>query len=70
MSLDPVKWVKREQLEVGFRDGIIDQDHVIPLIKDLHPGKGINPRDESKIKEALTYMISLLEARISHRYRD
>ncbi len=39
-TLDAVKWIKRERLEAEFRDGIIDQDHVIPLLKDLHPGKG------------------------------
>ena len=59
----PVDWVKRERLEAGFRAGIIDQDHVIPLIKDLHPGKGKNLKEEAEIREALTYMINLLEAR-------
>ena len=63
-SPDPVKWVKRERLEAGFRDGIIDQDHVIPLIKDLHPGKGKSMRKETEIREALTYMINLLETRM------
>ena len=33
-TLDVVKWVKREKLEMGFRDGIIDQggewDHLLP----------------------------------------
>ena len=63
-SLDPVKWVKRERLEDGFCDGIIDQNHVIPLIKDLHPGKGKSLRKETEIREALTYMINLLETRM------
>ena len=63
LLLDPVKWVKRERLEAGFRDGIIDQDHVIPFLKDLHPGKGKNLREETEIREALTYMINLLKAR-------
>ncbi len=63
-SLDPVKWVKRERLETGFCDGIIDQNHVIPLIKDLHPGKGKSLRKETEIREALTYMINLLETRM------
>ena len=63
-SPDPVKWVKRERLEAGFRDGIIDQDHVIPLLKGLHPGKGKSLREETEIREALTYMINLLETRM------
>ena len=63
--LDAVKWVKRERLEVGFRDGIIDQDHVIPLLKNLHPGKGKKLKEEAEITEALTYMINLLEARMN-----
>lgn len=63
LPLDPVKWVKRECLEAGFKDGIIDQDHVIPLIKNLHPGKGKSLREEAEIREALTYMIVFLEAR-------
>ena len=63
-SLDPVKWVKRERLEAGFRDGIIDQDHVIPFLNGLHPGKGKSLREETEIREALTYMINLLETRM------
>lgn len=63
LPIDPVQWVKRERLEAGFRDGIIDQDHVIPLIKALHPGKGKSLRKETEIMEALTYMINQLEAR-------
>lgn len=64
LPLDPVKWVKRERLEAGFRDGIIDQDHVIPFLNGLHPGKGKNLREEAEIREALTNMISLLESRM------
>ena len=62
--VDAVKWVNRERLDVGFRDGIIDQDHVIPLLKNLDPGKGKNLKEETEIREALTYMINLLEARM------
>ena len=67
-TVDVVQWVKRERLEAGFRDGMIDQDHVIPLLKNLHPGKGKNLKEEAEIKEALTYMINLLEAR-EHSFR-
>ncbi len=70
LSLAPVKWVKRERLEAGFRDGIIDQDHVIPLLRNLHPGKGKNLKDEAEIREALTYMINLLKARRKAMERD
>ena len=70
LPLDPVNWVKREYLEAGFRDGIIDQEHVIPFLKDLHPGKGKNLREEAEIKEALTYMINLLEIRRNEMSRE
>lgn len=63
MKVDPVNWVKRERLEMGFKDGIIDREHVIPLLKDLHPGKGKNPGNEAEIGEILTYMINFLESR-------
>ena len=63
LPLDPVKWVKRERLEAGFRDGIIDQNHVIPFLNGLHKEKEKNLREEAEIREALTNMISLLEAR-------
>ena len=62
-TLDAVKWVKRERLEAGFRDGIIDQNHVIPLLENLHPGKGKKLKEEAEIREALIYMINLLESR-------
>ena len=48
-TVDAVKWVKRERLDVGFRDGIIDQDHVIPLLKNLHPGKGKDLMEDGTI---------------------
>lgn len=63
ISLDPVKWIKRERLEAGFRDGCIDQEHVIPLLKDLHAGKAKKLTKENELREALTYMINLLESR-------
>lgn len=62
--LDAVKWVKRERLEVGFTDGIIDQEHVIPLLNDLPAGEPKELTKEGEIKEALSYMIKLLEARM------
>ena len=62
-SLDVVKWIKRERLEAGFTDGIIDQEHVIPLIKDQPAGEPKWLSKEDEIKEALEYMINLLESR-------
>lgn len=57
-------WVRREKLEMGFYDGKIDREHVIPLIHDLHPSTPKKKFDEeSEIKEALTYMIGFLENR-------
>lgn len=67
--LDAVKWIKREGLEIGFIDGIIDQEHMIPLLKDLPAGEPKKLTKESEIKEALLYMIKLLEARIEAEAR-
>lgn len=64
-SFDVVKWVKREYLECGFEDGIIDREHVIPLIKGLPVGDAKWMTTEDEIKEALEYMIKFLEARQS-----
>lgn len=69
-TVDAVTWVKRESLEVGYRDGIIDQNHVIPFLKTLHPGKGRKLKEEAEIREALMYMINLLEARRKFMERD
>lgn len=64
LAIDAVGWVKREKLDMGFESGIIDQTHVIPLIKDLPAGKPKDLKKESEIREALSYMINLLELRI------
>ena len=37
---------------------------MLPLLKGLHPGKGKSLREETEIREALTYMINLLETRM------
>ena len=55
LSHDVVKWIKRERLEAGFTDGIIDQAHVIPLLKDQPAGKPKRLSKEDEIKEALGY---------------
>ena len=63
LPLDVVTWIKRERMEVGFTDGIIDQAHVIPLIKNQPAGEPKWLSKEEEIKEALGYMIYLLESR-------
>ena len=63
--IDVVQWIKHEQLEAGFMDGIIDQAHVIPLLKGLLAGKAKWLTKEEEIKEALVYMITMLEIRQS-----
>ncbi len=62
-EFDAEKWVKRECLECGFENGIIDKDHVIPLIKGLHAGEAKWMTTEIEIREALEYMIHFLKAR-------
>lgn len=63
LEIDAVGWVKRECLECGFEDGIIDQAHVLPLLKNLPVDAAKWMTEEEEIKEALVYMINLLEAR-------
>ena len=58
-----VKWVKREHLECGFENGIVDREHVIPLITGLAAGDAKMMTTETEIREALEYMIKFLEAR-------
>ena len=60
---ETVSWIKREKLEAGYRDGIIDKEHVIPLIKGLDPKISKWPVTEEEISEAYIYMIGLLENR-------
>ncbi len=62
-GIDAVKWVKRECLECGFENGIIDQEHVIPIIMGLPAGNAKMMKTESEIREALKYMIKFLETR-------
>lgn len=64
-NIDAVTWVKREGLECGFENGIIDKEHVIPLINGLPAGEAKELTEEAEIKEALEYMICFLETRLS-----
>ena len=59
----PESWVRREKLECGFRDGIIDQEHVRPLTASLNPSESRRLNEPGELKEALCYMIDLLEQR-------
>ena len=62
-GISATKWVKREHLECGFENGIIDRVHVIPLITGLAAGDAKMMTMETEIREALKYMIKFLEAR-------
>ena len=57
------EWVKREGLVMGFKDGIISQDTVLPLIQGLEPKNGKWLTQEDEIRQALQYMISFLKNR-------
>ena len=59
----PEDWVRREKLECGFRDYVIDQEHVKPLTSSLQPWESRKLSDQAEIKEALCYMVDLLEQR-------
>ncbi len=56
-------WIKREHLEMGFEDGLIDRRHVRPLIPGLEPYKAKWLNDEAEIYSALKYMVDFLERR-------
>ena len=59
------EWIKREHLEMGFEDGMIDRGHVRSLIPGLDPYKAKWLNDEDEIYAALEYMIDFLEKRLS-----
>lgn len=57
------RWIKREHLEMGFEDGMIDKSHVRSLIPGLVPYEAKWLNDEDEIYSALEYMIDFLEKR-------
>ena len=63
LSSDVVKWIERECLVCGFEDGIMDKEHVIPLLENLPTGEAKWLTKEAEIREALIYMIHFLETR-------
>ena len=58
-----VKWITDQQLQDGFRSGVIAQQEVLPLIPGLHPSQGKWLYDEKEIKAAIYYMVRLLSQR-------
>ena len=58
------RWIKSQHLEMGFEDGIIDREHVIPLIPGLDPYEAKWLKDEEEIYAALEYMAGFLERRL------
>ena len=59
------EWVNREKLEMGFEKGVIDKDHIRPLIPGLDPYESRWLTDEKEICAALEYMIDFLRLRLN-----
>lgn len=64
-ALSAKAWVERECLQMGFENGEIAQENVIPLVAGLHPKDGKWLTSEAEIEEALCYMIRFLRERSS-----
>ena len=65
VDIEAVKaWVEREHLEMGFEDGVIDNDRIRQLIHGLDPYTAKWLTDEKEIHEALEYMIDFLQLRL------
>lgn len=56
-------WIRREKLEMGFRNKVVRQSEVLPLVEDLEPCDAKRFTTSDEIKQALTYMINILEKR-------
>jgi len=61
---DPKEWIVREHLDVAFKDGIVDVKHIIPMICNTKPEEPYWLIEEEDIRQALIYMIKLLERRM------
>ena len=59
------RWIKREHLEMGFEDSVIDKSHVRSLIPGLDPYEAKWLNDGEEIYSALEYMIDFLEKRLA-----
>ena len=55
------EWIRREKLLMGFVDGVISVDNIIPMAGVTKNAKWFTARNE--IEEALRYMIRFLELR-------
>ncbi len=57
------EWISQEHLEMGFRNENLEVRDIIPLVTGLPTKKAKWFTEEKEIKEALSYMINLLERR-------
>ena len=57
------EWIRREKLQMGFVEGRISRENVIPLTRCTKPGEAKWFTTRSDIEEALRYMIRFLETR-------
>ena len=56
-------WILRERLEMGFKNKVVKQSEVLPLIEGLEPCDAKRFTTADEIKQVLTYMIRFLEMR-------
>ena len=56
-------WILRERLEMGFKNKVVKQSEVLPLVEGLEPCDAKRFTTADEIKQALTYMIRFLEMR-------
>ena len=56
-------WISKEKLQMGFTNGVISKENVIPLTSTAKPYYGKRLKTRSELEEALNYMISFLELR-------
>ena len=56
-------WILRERLEMGFKNKVVKQSEVLPLVEGLEPCDAKRFTTADEIKQALTYMINILEKR-------
>jgi len=65
-DIKPEEWVISEHLDVAFIDEIVDVNHIIPMICNTNPEKPHWLTNEENIRQALNYMIELLERRLKY----
>ena len=56
-------WIRREKLEMGFKNKVVKQSEVLPLVEGLEPCDAKRFTTADEIKQALTNMIRFLEMR-------